>query len=174
MSIVEVLNEVCESLTADLGYHVGYIFGSTKYIREELSTLSKSPKTSKYKFPLVALHVPFEEDRTDKDYESKAYVNITIAVNTLSKYTNRERLQKSFIERLRPLYKKFLEKLQKNSHTDFNYPEHVPHRYRERFDFGSDGAMDSNGKPLDDLIDAIEILNLFIKTKKEKCYGNRY
>jgi hypothetical protein len=109
----------------------------------------------------------------DKRISASSNIAITIAINTLSRYTNEDREVESFKTILRPLYDLFIDKFKKHPHIDIQYDIEIPHIYRERYDLGSRGAMDSKGKSLDDLIDAIELENLEIKVKKESCYGIR-
>jgi hypothetical protein len=67
-----------------------------------------------------------------------------------------------------------MESLSAHPMIDKPYNSQFRHIYRERYDLGARGAMDSNNKKLDDLIDAIELENLSIKVKKQICYGTRY
>jgi hypothetical protein len=170
MSIVEVIRQICESAKVDIGKDINFMFGDTAYINNILKIYSSYSRTSNIKFPLLALHAPFDEVRgSEKGIFTSSSVAITIAINTLSRYTNEERAEKSFKEELRPIYDSFIKQLKMNKHIELPYNSEISHIYRERYDLGSRGAMDSNGKKLDDLIDAIEIENLEIKVKQLKC-----
>lgn len=173
MSIIEVIGGICKEMSKCMGIEVNYLFGDTAYVNTILSVMSRSDKTSPYKFPLVILHTPFSERRDDPNIFTSSKIAVTIAVKTSSGYTNEVRLQKSFNDQLRPLYESFLNEFGKNDCIEISYNRVIPHTYRDRYDLGSRGAMDSNNKKLNDLIDAIEIEDLEIKLKNKKCYGNR-
>jgi len=173
-SIIEVIGEVCASTGEAKGMNISYIFGDTEYIRNTLAMYSKSREINDLKFPLIALFTPFNEDRTNRGYFTSAGVSLMIATSTLSKYTNEERMCNSFIPVLRPIYECFLDRLRNNRDIVVQYNGVIPHTYQENYSFGSRGAMDSKNKPLDDLIDAINISNLKINVKNKQCYGTRY
>ncbi|KAA6348650.1 hypothetical protein EZS27_003883 [termite gut metagenome] len=175
--IIEIIGDVC-SVVGEKAMARGIIgvidgvnfdFGSTAYINRQLIELSQNPETNLKKFPLFGLHGSFFEDRTDAETMTKASVSMTIAVLTESKYTNKQRLEKSFIQQLRPLYNLFFECLRKERRIEKPYNEHFPHSYMEDYRLGSSGAMDSEGKTLIDLIDAINIYNLSLTVKKVNC-----
>lgn len=173
MSIIEIVGDICKKVSMDIGKEINYLFCDTEYANTVLSVMSRSDKTSPYKFPLVILFTPFLETRDDPNLFTSARVSLTIAVRTLSSYTNETRLQKSFIEQLHPIYHSFIKEVRNHELVDVPYNRVIHHNYRERYDLGSRGAMDSNNKKLTDLIDAIEIENLELKIKNKQCYGNR-
>lgn len=168
--IIEIIGEVCKQAGQSIGKDINYIFGNTTYVNSILKTIEKGS----FRFPLIILHTPFNETRGyDKSLSGEAKIAVTIAVRTKSDYTNTKRLNESFVKQLRPMYDAFIQAFRNHNQIAIQYDEQIPHVYRERYDLGSSGAMDSNGKKLDDLIDAIEIENLEIKVKTKKCYGNR-
>lgn len=174
MNFVEVCHETCRLVSRDIKQEVNFLFGDTTYINSILKTYSSYDKTAELKFPLIALHLPFDEERgREKGIYSSTKLSLTIAINTLSRYTNEEREEKSFKLYLRPIYDSFMLHIKEHKDISYNYNMEIPHYYRERYDLGSRGAMDSSGKSLDDLIDAIEIENLELNLKTEKCYGIR-
>lgn len=173
MSIIEVVGDICKRVGVSIGEEVNYQFADTTYVNTILSAMSRSDKTVRLKFPLIVLLTPFMETRDDPNVSTSARISLTIAVRTMSGYDNETRLQKSFIEQLRPIYDSFIREFRNHESIDVQYNGVIPHNYRERFDLGSRGAMDSSGKKLTDLIDAIEIENLEIKLKNKQCYGKR-
>jgi len=174
MNIIDIISEVCKSTGKCIGKEINFLFGDTVYINTILKTYSKSANINGLKFPLIALHTPFVEKRGyNKQFEAESELSLTIAVKTLSGYTNEKRLNESFKKQLHPMYKAFMDSYLNHKLIYDNYDDTIPHLYRERYDLGSRGAMDSKGKTLDDLIDAIELENLEIKVKKEICYGIR-
>lgn len=172
--IIDIISGVCESLSEKLGYRINYIYGDSSYIREELLILGKSRSTASGKFPMIGLYVPLDEERGREDYSCKATVNMIIATNTLEKYTNEQRRKVSFEGVLRPLYQKFMDELKSCGKFDFGYTGLASHTYSENYSFGRRGAIDVDGKEVNEKIDAIEIKDLELTVKKQNCYENRY
>lgn len=171
--ITECFEDICTKLSNKKGYPINYIWGESSYIRETLLILSKSGSTASNKFPLIGLYSPFTEAKDNASYHCRTNVNLIIAVNTLEKYTNEQRLEISFNGLLRPLYDDFIKEVHDYKKFDFGYKAHVNHDYIENYTFGRRGAFDSQGNELNDKIDAIEIKNLELTVKKENCYGKR-
>ncbi len=172
--IIDIMGEVCKSLSEKRGHTVNYIFGDSSYIRESLLKMSKCKNAEAYKYPLIGLYSPFEEYRGNEDYFCKASVNMILAVRTLDSYSNEQRLEISFKGFLRPLYNDFMTALKDSSRFDFGYSDIIPHAYVENYSFGHRGAVDTDGESLDEKIDAIEIRNLELTVKNMNCYANRY
>lgn len=171
--IVEIFKDVCKRVSEKVGYEVNYIFGDSPYIRETLLIAKKYPKTSSVRFPLIGLYTPFTEHRKDRNVYCTAEVNLIIAVNTLKEYTNEQRLEVSFEKFLRPLYDALIAELRADRRLDFGYQRVVRHDYSENFVFGRRGAYDSDGKEVEEKIDAIEINNLELTVKTQNCYATR-
>ena len=151
-------------------YPVNFVWGDSAYIREYLLTLKHSSTTAPYRFPLVALYSPFDE--VVRSGNTSAVVNLIIAVNTLPSYTNEQRLDVSFKEVLRPLYNDFMKAIKDSRLFEIPFSGILDHSYSENFSFGKRGALDVDGKEIDEKIDAIEIKNLNL-TLKEYCYAKR-
>ena len=111
--IIDIISDVCASLSKRMDQQINYIYGDSSYIRETLLLLGKSRVTASGKFPMIGLYVPLDEERDSENYFCKASVNIIIATNTLEKYTNEQRREISFEGILRPLYYGFIEELKK-------------------------------------------------------------
>lgn len=149
---------------------VNFVWGDSAYIREYLLSLKKSSSTAAYRFPVIGLYSPFDERRNNGVVS--ASVNLILAVNTLVGYTNEQRMEVSFEGVLRPLYKDFMKALEGS--RAFNVPyKGFDHTYVENFSFGKRGALDVDGKEIDEKIDVIEIKNLDLNLKPFDCYENR-
>lgn len=152
---------------------VNFVWGDSAYIRDYMLTLKKASSTAPYRFPLIGLYSPFEEMKDSPRYRSRAGVNLIIAVNTLPSYTNEQRLDVSFKNVLRPLYRDFMKALKDCGLFDIPYDGVISHSYTENYSFGKRGALDVDGKEIDEKIDAIEIKNLDLTLKNLNCYANR-
>lgn len=150
---------------------VNFIWGDSAYIREQLLTLKKSSATAPYRFPLIGLYSPFDE--VVRNGRVSASVSLILAVNTLPGYTNEQRMEVSFMGTLRPLYNDFMEAMKEVRVFDIPYSGVFDHTYTENFSFGKRGALDVDGKEVDEKIDVIEIKNLDLNLKTFDCYANR-
>lgn len=152
---------------------VNFVWGDSSYIRDYLIKMKTSSSTAPYRFPLVGLYSPFSEIRDSEDYRCKATLNFILAVNTLPGYSNEQRHEISFKSVLRPLYADFMKALKDSRLFEAGYDESLPHSYTENYSFGVRGALDVDGKEMDEKIDAIEIKNLELILKNLNCYANR-
>lgn len=150
---------------------VNFIWGDSAYIREQLLTLKKSSATAPYRFPLIGLYSPFDE--VVRNGRVTANVSLILAMNTLPGYTNEQRMDVSFKGALRPLYDDFMEAMKEVRVFDVPYSGVFDHTYTENFSFGKRGALDVDGKEVDEKIDVIEIKNLDLNLKTFDCYANR-
>lgn len=164
-------DKVIPSLNKGREFPVNFIWGDSAYIREYLLTMKKSSSTATFRFPLIGLYSPFDEVVRNGDVS--ANVSLILAVNTLPSYTNEQRLEVSFKGVLRPLYNDFMEALKGVRMFDVPYSGMFDHTYSENFSFGKRGALDVDGKEIDEKIDVIEIKNLDLNLKKFDCYANR-
>ena len=162
--------KVIPLLNKDRQVPVNFVWGDSAYIREYLLTLKKSSSTAAYRFPVIGLYSPFDERKNNGVVS--ASVNLILAVNTLVGYTNEQRMEVSFEKVLRPLYSEFMKALEGSK--SFNIPyKGFDHTYVENFSFGKRGALDVDGKEIDEKIDVIEIKNLDLTLKPFDCYENR-
>lgn len=148
---------------------INYTFGNSRYVKDKLDELSKTPTGNEKKFPLIALFCPFQEQRNSSDYFSKATVNVLIACSTSQQWDNEERLEYSFKNILRPIYKRLLEALKEDGRIDFGYDEVVRHSYSENYSYGKYGAHDGAGEAVSEPIDAINITNLELTITNQTC-----
>lgn len=148
---------------------INYVFGNTRYIKDRLDELSKTPAGNGIKFPLVALFCPFEEKRDSSRYFSKATVSVLIANSTMQQWSNEERLVRSFRNILRPIYVSLLAALRADGRLDFGYDGAVSHKYSENYSYGRYGAHTSTGEQVSEPIDAINISNLELTVTNQNC-----
>lgn len=147
---------------------INYVFGNAQYVKERLDELSRTPIGNEMKFPLIALFCPFTEQRNTVDYYTKGKVRMLIAYSSMQQWSNEQRLQTSFQNILRPIYRAFLEALHDDGRFDFGYG--VPqHEYSENYSYGRYGALTATGEQVSEPIDAINISNLELKVKHKNC-----
>lgn len=148
---------------------INYIFGNSNYIKEQLDVLSRTPRGNEMKFPLIALFCPFVEQRDSAKYYTKAKIHLLIACSTSKEWSNEERRETSFVNVLRPIYRRFIEALKEDGRIDIAYDEVIPHQYTENYTYGKYGALTDTGEEVSEPIDAINITNLEITIKKQNC-----
>lgn len=170
ISIVEIMSEITNHVSCDMGFKVNFLFGEWAQIAREMEILGKSPITQSGKWPLLALFYPFEEDKSDPDYYCVTNVDMMIATRTISDYTNKQRLEVSYKKVLWPLYKDLINKIREDKRFDFGSRGVVPHRYMDNMRYGSRGVYGSDGKkPFADLFDGVDIMGLELKVNKKNC-----
>lgn len=170
-SVNRMFAEIVGRVSEKWGRNVSYLFGDWSYVSNQLTVWGKSPKTSPLKFPIICLLSPFTEDRTGED--SHVSLEFYILVNTEKEYPNETREEVSFDKVLRPIYRLFMDEIRGDRRFASDYRGVVPHQYTENYRYGRVGVLGPDGKPFRDFIDAIEIKNLELTIKKEKCYGKR-
>lgn len=170
-SVNRMFAEIVGRVSDKWGRNVSYLFGDWSYISNQLTVWGKSPKTSPLKFPIICLYSPFTEDRGAE--ESRVSLEFILMVNTEKDYTNEDRELISFDRVLRPIYRLFMDEIRGDRRFASDYRGVVPHQYTENYRYGRVGVLGPDGKPFRDFIDAIEIKNLELTIKKEKCYGKR-
>lgn len=148
---------------------IHYVFGNAQYVKDNLDELSKSRTGRESKFPLIALFTPFNEERNDPDYHTKAKVRVLIACSSSREWNNGQRLEYSFRGVLRPIYIGFLQALKEDGRLDFGYDEAIRHGYSENYTYGRYGAYTDAGEEVSEPIDAINITNLELKVKLPNC-----
>lgn len=148
---------------------INYTFGNSRYVKDKLDELSKTPQGNEKKFPLIALFCPFQEQRNSAYYFNKATVNVLIACSTSKEWSNEERLVYSFQNILRPIYNRLLSALMEDGRIDFGYNGIVKHNYSENYSYGRYGAHDGTGDAVSEPIDAINITNLELIVTNQTC-----
>lgn len=182
--IIEIISDVVAktsegcviTITDDEGTHhaiecpeIHYVFGNGKYVKDNLDELSRIDGGDELKFPLIALFCPFIERRDSPDWYTRAKVRLLIACPSSADWSNEMRLETSFQNILRPIYNSLLIALKVDGRFDFGYNGHVDHEYSENYSYGRYGAVAENGEKVSEFIDAINITNLELKVKLQKC-----
>lgn len=170
-SVNRMFAEIVGRVSEKWGKNVSYLFGDWSYISNQLTVWGKSPNTSPLKFPIICLYSPFTEERDAEDV--RVSLEFILMVNTEKGYTNEDRESISFDKVLRPIYRLFMDEIRGDRRFASDYRGIVPHQYTENYRYGRVGVLGPDGKPFRDFIDAIEIKNLDLTIKKEKCYGKR-
>lgn len=171
--ITDLFADIVKRVSERYGSNVAYMFGDWAYISAQLTTWSKSAETARLKYPAIFLYSPFEEDKTEKDAQCTATVDLLIVVNTLAEYTNEDRSVVSYAQCLRPIYELFIDELKKDKWLDFGYENIVEHRYVDNYRYGNRGVDGPDGNPFKDRIDGIDIKDLKI-TVRNKIKGGMY
>lgn len=170
--IIDIVRDVVARVSAryleEHSQEVQFLHGSSVYVKEVLDALTQSMSTTDYKYPLIALFTPIEEDRTDPKLFTSSEVDIMIANGSIREWTNEERERFSFCSVLRPVYRMFLEELMRDRRLRISYDGIIPHRYSENYSYGRYGATDANGEMLSDPIDAINLKSLRLEVKPIK------
>lgn len=177
--IVEIFKELVDEVSKNLVLNingvevvcpkVNYLFGSGQYFKDNIDEQSEAVSTNAGKFPVICLFAPILEDRDNVDYYTTAKVSLLIACSTRHEWSNEQRLEYSFKNILRPIYKRLLEVMLADKRLDFGYEKEVKHQYSENYSYGRYGAVDENGKAISEPIDAINIKRLEIRINKKYC-----
>lgn len=148
---------------------INYVFGNSRYVKDNLDELSKTPLGAVMKFPMIVLFCPIKEKRGLNAHHGIASVNVLISYSTRRQYSNEERCVYSFRNVLRPIYNRFIESLKADGRLEFTAEGNVPHEYSENYSYGRYGALTNTGEDVGEPIDAINITNLEIKVKNQTC-----
>lgn len=148
---------------------INYVFGNSRDVKARLDEMSKCVSGTATKLPMIALFTPVNERRNTADYYTTAKVNLIIAHTSQQQWNNEQRLSYSFRGVLRPIYNRLMELLKADRRFDFGYHPLVKHEYSENYSYGKYGALTSTGEKLSEPIDAIDIRNLELKIKLQKC-----
>lgn len=148
---------------------INYAFGNGQYVKDRLDELSKTVEGNAMKFPLIVLFCPFKESHNLPDYYSQAEVNMLMACSSNQQWSNEQRLQASFQNILRPIYRSFINSLKKDGRLEIAYDGVIPHEYTENYSIGRYGGVTPTGDKVSEPIDAINITKLKLKVKQPNC-----
>lgn len=164
-SVNDILREVMENVSVRYGGHISFLFGDWDYIANQLMLWGTGSQASK-RYPIVCLRSPYSEQRSS---DRVVTIEIAILVNTLKNYTNEQRERESFIKVLRPIYNLLLEELSHHPSLKSPYVGLPPHVYSENYRYGRLGLSGGDEHKFKDFVDAIEITNLRLTIKNQKC-----
>lgn len=171
--ITDIFEDIVKRVSEKYGKHVNFQFGDWEYISGVLQTWSSSRDQAKKKYPVICLFSPFPEEKDEINGGSTAVIDFLIAKDTMPEYSNEKRRDVSFKQVLQPIYELFIQEIAKEKRFDPGFTPSIPHTYIENYRYGRIGVNGPDGTPFKDKIDAIDIKNLSIKIKKQKCYANR-
>lgn len=159
--IVDIFQEVCEAVSAETSYNINYVYGLSIHISDNLMAKDKSKTLKDTKYPLIALFMPFEENRGKGYYADVLIRKIVIAYLTNKDDRPNQRYENVFKTTLYPVYYSFLKQLARNKYSNQKNPDFILHK---KIDYP--GVEQVTG--VNDFVDSIEILNLQIPLKQIK------
>jgi hypothetical protein len=176
-NIIDILGGIVENLSGHTEVRIcgkkaskptiTYMFGDSKYIKDQLDAYSKV--TNVEKLPLIALFTPVREKRGQVEIASEAKVSLLIACSSRQEWSNEERKVYSFENVLRPIYDAFMNALLQCPEIRSNYDGSIPHVYSENYSYGRYGAYTATGEAVSEPIDAINITDLEICVNIQNC-----
>ena len=146
---------------------LNYVFGNSHYVKsrlEELSIESNYPK-----LPMIALFLPFTEQRGNPDYHAKVKIRVLIACSTIRNWSNEQRQQYSFKNILHPIYENFMKALKNDGRIKIGYDGTIPHEYSENYSIGRYGLYHEPEGAVSEPIDAINLTNIELIIKNKSC-----
>lgn len=169
--IGKIVQRVSDKLTPQLTAYdaniqgVFYEYGPGKEILETLKQKDEAAEFRDKKYPLVALLMPFEEDRTPGiGVYAQTGLKLVICYHTLPEYKTSDRYEKSFKPVLYPIYMEFMAQL-KAAGIVFSVNGEIQHK---KTDFPYYGREDKNVG--NDFLDAIEINDLELRLYQYECF----
>lgn len=155
--------------SAPMRVFIKYKYDNYKAIQKQLIEEGKSATLKKNKYPLLALILPYEEDREKEPgiiLESNA--RIILVVDRVKTWTTAESEEYSFNQNLRPLYELFMSKLKLSGLFQVDENILIQHKKEDYHFWSADDAQTQN--KLAAIVDAIELSNLkLILNKQSNC-----
>lgn len=135
-----------------------YHYGHLDEIARQL-TLRDENQTLKFKkYPLIALFMDIEEEKSDNPLiESVINPTLIIANRTNGMYTTAERETNVFIPILEPIYELLLDEMANSTALATTIKDVIPHNKTNRYYWGSSTAEGNTEVYFNDYIDAIEL-----------------
>ena len=149
MIVVEdILSEVVKKSSVVVGFELSFQYGTLREIVENLNTLGKGGKV---KYPLVALIEPFKQRITDDGARSS--LRLLIATMT-----------QNYKPILFPAYEALIGEIKKVTISST-----LDHTLINHFEMGRESLQGYDKAILDDHIDAIEINDMNVLFRENKC-----
>lgn len=148
---------------------VKYKYDNYKNIQKQLIEEGKSSTLKKNKYPLLALILPYEEER-GKEFGVIMETNATVVliIDSQKNWTTADRELYSFTQNLRPLYDLFICKLKHSGLFQTDEFLLIPHKKTDHYFWSADKAETQN--KLAAIVDAIELSNFkLILNKQSNC-----
>ena len=146
---------------------LNYVFGNSRYVKSRLDELSIEGTYPK--LPMIALFLPFTEQRGNPDYHAKAKIRILIACSTIRDWSNEQRKEYSFKNILHPIYNSFMKALKADGRLRISYDGDIPHEYSENYSIGRYGLYKDPDDAVSEPIDAINLTNIELIIKNKSC-----
>lgn len=165
--IVDDIGKVVEAMRG-VGETPYYMYGNRREIAGRLLQKDKDKVLQYKKYPLIALRLDIPEEK--KDGMIHYTLNLAILTMTDKNYTAEERYQQVLKPILYPLYKSFLQHLEKSGlfmwEGELDEPEHTK---IDRLFWGTYNQIKGDSESIfADPIDAIEIIDLKINQRIKK------
>ncbi len=160
MIVVEdILSDVVKKSSVVVGFELSFQYGTLREIVENLNTLGKGGKV---KYPLVALIEPFKQRITDDGARS----SLRLLIATMTKKTLKadERLEQNYKPILFPAYEALIGEIKKVTISST-----LDHTLINHFEMGRESLQGYDKAILDDHIDAIEINDMNVLFRENKC-----
>lgn len=133
---------------------INFIPGSEKEITNVLTLMSQQPSKDGLQWPLIALMVPFLEDKGRiVGVDGVEDLNIIIANVNLPEFRTPERMENNFKPVLYPIYLEFMNQLYLSGKFDVSTPDNIPHT---KIDFPL-YSPDKDVNVFNSYVDAIQI-----------------
>ena len=163
-------------ITADVaskyGSNVHYEHGHPLEIINTLKGMNKTPAYDAVKYPCIALFQDFEEKKcTGKLIQSEVSLNLIIAALSKPDDVAPQRLTRTYIPTLYPIYDYLTESILKSGYFSAYSILDCKHTKIDRMYWGKKGLFGSEGNIFGDHVDVIEIQNLqlIVKDKTKNC-----
>ena len=160
MIVVEdILSKVVKRASITIDIDLSFQYGTLKEIVENLNTLGKGGKV---KYPLVALIEPFRQRITDDG--TRANLRLLIATMTSKTLKADERLEQNYKPILFPAYEALIDEIKRVTASST-----LEHTLINHFEMGRESLQGYDKAILDDHVDAIEINDMNVLFRENKC-----
>lgn len=164
--------DLFDSIVKSMDVPVNYQFGHPIEINETLVNLSKI-STNPERFPLICLLTDINEAKGERfGIDSEVSLHIIIAQLTDKNYTALERMENNFKPTLYPIYTELLTKIARSKYFTQSTPELIQHTKTDRLMWGKVGVNGNEGLIFTDALDCIELTDIKLTIKNNKCYGS--
>lgn len=163
--IVKMFEYITTDVQTRTGIQLHYEHGHPVEIDNILQAWGKNPDNSKVKYPLLALFQDFEEEKgTQSGIDSVVKLELIIATMTLPEYTAAQRMEKTFVPILYPLYYSLITSITRSGYFAETAEHLLKHTKTDRMFWGRNKAA-----AFGDYVDAIHITNLQLRVKTFYC-----
>ena len=160
MIVVEdILSKVVKRASITIDIDLSFQYGTLREIVENLHTLGKGGKV---KYPLVALIEPFRQRITDDG--TRANLRLLIATMTSKTLKADERLEQNYKPILFPAYEALIDEIKRVTASST-----LEHTLINHFEMGRESLQGYDKAILDDHVDAIEINDMNVLFRENKC-----